>query len=136
MTSRTATILAVALPLGLCLAVSISIAVFLDLRYQHQCLQFIDKIRDLQQKVNQYYALENPHYVDNCVMDLELEESYKETYCSQRTHLLRYIEKWLPNDKVLPVPDEVSRLEAILFADPPFAGPLSIDRDLRIFPNS
>jgi hypothetical protein len=103
-------------------------------RHRRQHRRDWDDISEQQKKLDDFYNLSNPHYMDHGVQDFELQHSYQAAYWG--APLSNYIKKWLPHDKTpLPtIPDEVSRLEAVLFPQVPTSS-LGAGRDLRIFNN-
>ena len=139
MISRAATILAIAIPLGLCLAVSLSMAVILLIclvRHRHSHQRDSENTHELQQKLDIFKNLSNSDYADNGILSSELKLSYEDTYWGETTPLWEYIKKWIASDKTPPmIPDEVSRLEAVLFPQVQASNYLSIDRDRRVFHN-
>jgi hypothetical protein len=93
------------------------------------------EIRELNEQLNHYWHRDNPHYDGRGVLGDHVELAFKNAYVYEPSHLSKYIDKWFSKYKTHPFPEEISRLEDILFAKPPPPHPAFVDRDFSIFPN-
>ncbi|RDL31967.1 uncharacterized protein BP5553_09369 [Venustampulla echinocandica] len=143
MISRTAVVLAVALPLSLCLLILLATCAILLFRLRHHRTEDHLHLQELHHANDERAKLEKklagfPKAWDKSISDWwfsrdEVKYSYLDFYGA----LGSYVEKWIASagTPYSSRNESTARIEAILFPDPPPPHPLTDGKDTRVFPN-
>jgi hypothetical protein len=146
MTSKTATILAVALLFGICLIILLLIAVILGLRlvryrrsHGRDSENLKAQIQARQEKLDKFDTMLGLHNGEDCrascATQVALMASYKHIF-RPSSPLEQYVSTSFSQDKIQsPIPVEDHRLSRALFKAPKSDLPIAIDRDLSLFSN-